>query len=311
MKTEFLFEDPPFASCHGATIVPTNRGLIAAWFGGEIEGSPDVSIWISQNGGTGWSPPMEVATGQEKGQRYACWNPVLFTTTTDQTLLFYKVGRSPRSWWGRLIKSDDAGRSWSQSQRLPDGILGPIKNKPVQFDDGTLLCGSSSEEKGWTVHMEITSDLGKSWTRTAPLNDGRRLAAIQPTILCFPSGSLQILCRTQQGKIAESRSENQGQSWTRMELMSLPNPDSGIDGVVLRDGRALLVYNHSTTERTPLNLGLSQDGKNWHIALTLEENAGEYSYPAIVQSSDEMVHIVYTWNRTRIRHTIINPKEIG
>jgi len=312
MYTEFIFDNPPFASCHAATIASTSRGLISAWFAGEEEGSPDVGIWISENEGSGWSQPREVATGlEENGRICACWNPVLFSAAGDPTMLFYKVGRSPRSWWGRLMTSGDGGRNWSQSLRLPANFLGPIKNKPVKLEDGTLLCGSSSEQKGWTVHMEMTTDLGGSWTRTESLNDGRRLAAIQPTILSFPSGELRILCRTRQGKIAESRSQDQGRSWSKMQLISLPNPDSGIDGTVLQDSRALLVYNHSMAERYPLNVSISSDGNSWSMVLTLEDGEGEYSYPAVIQSPDGIVHIVYTWNRSRIKHVIIDPKEIG
>jgi predicted neuraminidase len=96
-----------------------------------------------------------------------------------------------------------------------------------------------------------------------------------------------------------------------MELIELPNPDSGIDGVVLHDGRALLVYNHSKTARSPLNIGVSSDGKHWHMALTLEDQEGEYSYPAVIQTSDKMVHIVYTWNRSRIKHVVVDLKQNG
>jgi predicted neuraminidase len=310
MHAEFVFDNAPFPACHAASIVSTVHSLIAAWFAGEDEGSPDAGIWISHHDGTGWSQMTEVATGlQENGRRYACWNPVLFATVNETIMLFYKVGKSPRSWWGMLMTSDDGGITWSQPQRLPEDILGPVKNKPVLLRDGTLLCGSSSEQKGWTVHMEMTPDLGRTWTRTDSLNDGRTLAAIQPTILKYPSGELQILCRTRQENIAESRSQDQGRCWSKMRLIGLPNPDSGIDGVVLQDGRALLVYNHSKTTRTPLNVALSHDGKDWRMALTLEDQAGEYSYPAVIQTSEEMVHIAYTWNRNRIKHVVINPKQ--
>jgi predicted neuraminidase len=310
MHAEFVFDNAPFPACHAASIVSTAHSLIAAWFAGEDEGSPDAGIWISHHDGTGWSQMTEVATGlQENGRRYACWNPVLFATVNETIMLFYKVGKSPRSWWGMLMTSDDGGITWSQPQRLPEDILGPVKNKPVLLRDGTLLCGSSSEQKGWTVHMEMTPDLGRTWTRTDSLNDGRTLAAIQPTILKYPSGELQILCRTRQENIAESRSQDQGRCWSKMRLIGLPNPDSGIDGVVLQDGRALLVYNHSKTTRTPLNVALSHDGKDWRMALTLEDQAGEYSYPAVIQTSEEMVHIAYTWNRNRIKHVVINPKQ--
>ncbi len=300
VKTEFVFDRAPFTACHASTISEVKGGLVAAWFAGTEEGSSDVSIWISRYDGRGWSGVVEVATGvQPGGKRYACWNPVLFTAGGGPLLLFYKVGRSPGTWWGMLTSSNDEGRTWSRPQRLPHGILGPVKNKPVPLRDGGLLCGSSSEEHGWRVDMEITRDLGRTWTKIGPLNDGRRLEAIQPTILSYQSGQIQILCRTKQQKIAESWSRDQGKSWSAMRLTGLPNPNSGIDGVALRDGRILLVYNHTAKGRTPLNVAVSGDGRNWKAALTLENAPGEYSYPAVIQSSDGLVHITYTWNRTR------------
>lgn len=280
---------------------------MAAWFGGEEEGSPDVGIWTSRRDSNGWSQVKQVATGRpSSGGRYACWNPVLFAAD-ERLLLFYKVGDTPRNWWGMLMTSSDDGITWSQAQRLPDGILGPIKNKPVQLNNGDLLCGASSEQNGWTVHMEITPDLGRTWTTTGPLNDCITLAAIQPTILNYPSGEIQILCRTAQGNIAESRSQDQGRTWSKMELTDLPNPNSGVDGIVLRDGRGLLVYNHSKRSRSPLNVATSTDAKNWRMTLTLEDRAGEYSYPAVIQTPDELVHVLYTWNRRRIKHVVLDP----
>ena len=94
-----------------------------------------------------------------------------------------------------------------------------------------------------------------------------------------------------------------------MELIDLPNPDSGVDGIVLRNGRGFLVYNHSRRKRTPLNVAISHDGKRWLKTLTLEDRVGEYSYPAVIQTSDELIHVVYTWNRSRIKHVVIDPSQ--
>jgi predicted neuraminidase len=317
-KSEFIFEQAPFPSCHASTIVQTKEGLLAAWFGGTDEGEKDVSIWLSRNDGRGgaWSAPEKVATGETGDRRFPCWNPVLFQPATGPLLLFYKVGPRPDAWWGMLLTSGDGGKTWSKPARLPEGMLGPIKNKPIQLADGTLLCGSSVEtpdpDDAWRVHVERTSDLGRTWQKSEPLNDGKKLAAIQPAFLTHPGGRLQLLCRTRQRRVAESWSEDGGKTWQPLKLVeSLPNPDSGIDAVTLKDGRALLVYNHTARGRSPLNVAISEDGKAWRAGPVLETEPGEYSYPAIIQATDGAVHITYTWHRKRIRHVVIDPKQLA
>jgi predicted neuraminidase len=209
-----------------------------------------------------------------------------------------------------LTTSTNGGTTWSKPQRLRDGIIGPVKNKPLQMPDGSLLCPSSTEYSGWRVHLERTLDLGKTWRRIGPLNDGKEFRAIQPSILLYPSGNMQILCRSKQGKIAESWSQDGGNTWSAMKTAPLPNPDSGIDAVMLKDGRALVVYNHTETGRSPLNVALSADGNTWGAALVLESQPGEYSYPSVIQSADGLVHITYTWKRVRIKHVVLDPREL-
>jgi len=311
VKEEFVYEKAPFPSCHASTLAETKDGIVAAWFGGTREKNPDVGIWVSRHNKQGWSEVVEVANGvQESGERFPCWNPVLFQAPRGPLLLFYKVGTSPSRWWGMLTMSTNGGRTWSKPQRLPDSYLGPIKNKPVLLKDGTLLCPSSTEYAGWQVHLEMTSDFGKTWKKTEVLNDTKVFGAIQPTILVYPSGKLQILCRSEQKKITQSWSMDGGKTWTAMEATPLPNPNSGIDAVMLKDGRALLVYNHTEKGRSPLNIAISEDGKNWKPVLLLEDQPGEYSYPAVIQTTDGLVHITYTWKRERIKHVVIDPRKL-
>jgi len=147
--------------------------------------------------------------------------------------------------------------------------------------------------------------------KTAALNEPKQFGVIQPTILVYPSGKIQILCRSQQGNLVESWSNDNGKTWSAMQATTLPNPNSGIDAVMLKDGRALLVYNHSKGgDRSHLNVAVSSDGKVWKAALVLENQPGEYSYPAVIQTSDEMVHISYTWKRQRIKHVVIDPSKL-
>lgn len=319
LKSEFIFETAPTPSCHASTIVETQAGLVAAWFGGTHEKHPDVGIWLSRFEVGRWGPPAEVANGlQPDGTRYPTWNPVLFKPAVGPLMLFYKVGPNPEKWWGMLMTSRDGGKNWSAPQRLPEGILGPIKNKPVQLDgNGGLLCPSSTEDDGWRIHFERTSDLGRTWRRIGPVS-ASQIGAIQPTILRHSRNRLQAIGRTQQDRMFTVESNDGGNTWGTMSLLDLPNPNSGVDAVTLADGRHLLVYNHTRRTkgnwkvgREVLNVALSTDGKAWQAALVLENEAGkEFSYPAVIQTSDRLVHITYTWKRQRIRHVVIDPEKL-
>lgn len=319
LKSEYIYETAPFPECHASTLAETSKGLVAAWFGGTKEKHPDVGIWVSRLENGRWSVPVEVANGIESAQkRYPTWNPVLHQPKKGPLMLFYKVGPDPKQWWGMLTTSNDGGRTWSKPQRLPDGIAGPIKNKAVELANGDLLCPSSTEDNGWRVHFERTSDLGKTWQRTEPINDGREFGVIQPTVLFHKDGKLQGLFRSRQGKIVESWSNDQGKTWSKLTATNLPNPNSGIDGVTLKDGRHLLVYNHVITapgkwgDRAPLNVAVSQDGRTWKAALVLESGPpeAEYSYPAVIQTDDGLVHITYTWNRKKVKHVVVDPSKL-
>ncbi len=322
--SEFLNEHAPYASCHASTIAETpQHELVAAWFGGTAEGRPDVSIWVARREGGHWRPATEVANGdQASGARRPTWNPVLFQQVDGPLVLFYKVGPSPARWWGMMTSSADGGRTWGPPRRLPDGILGPTKNKPIALEDGTWLSGSSTEGwwTGWRVHFELSQDAGRTWRLAGPVarGQGAGLDAIQPCLLTYRDGRLQALCRTRNGVIASAWSRDQGRTWSPLARVDLPNPNSGIDAVTLADGRQLLVYNHRSPApespgwgvRYPLDVAVSSDGATWRHVLTLESHPlpNGYAYPAVIQSSDGLVHVTYTWDRRMIKHVVLDPR---
>lgn len=317
---EFIFDTASFPQSHASTIEETPEGLIAAWFGGTKEGNKDVCIWTSRLVNNKWTAPDKAADGiMSDALRYACYNPVLFYADNGELLLFYKIGPNVAGWTGWLKRSNDNGRTWSVREALPAGFLGPIKNKPIMINH-VLLCPSSTEKDGWKAHIEFTSDYGKTWSKTADINDGKALQAIQPSILQYKNGNLQILCRSRNTTINESWSYDSGKTWTPLVASSLPNNNSGTDAVTLKDGRQLLVYNHRIPDstwvkgkgpRTPLNVAISKDGKKWYAALILEDSPiSQYSYPSVIESEDGMVHIVYTWRREKIKYVKVDPKHL-
>jgi predicted neuraminidase len=324
LKTEFIYESAPFPSCHASTIEETPAGLVTAWFGGTDEKDPDVGIWVSRLEGEKWSAPVEVANGVQylkpdgTAHRHPTWNPVLFQPKQGPLQLYYKCGPNPDAWWGMMTTSTDHGKTWAIPHRLPEGIDGPVKNKPVQLPNGDIFSPCSTEHDGWRVHFERTSDLGKTWWRSGPVNDGKDISAIQPSILFTGGENLIALGRTRQSKIFQVASADMGRTWGEMTLTNLPNPSSGTDAVTLKDGRHLLIYNHcirggltSSGSRSPLNLAISKDGITWQAALVLEnEPKREFSYPAIIQTSDGMVHATWTWHRKKIKHAVIDPTKL-
>jgi alpha-L-fucosidase len=306
-----ILHRPPFAQCHASTLASLSDGsILVAFFGGSYEGAPDVKIWgMNLKNGVRTGPRILADGIAGDTLAYPCWNPVLYRTKQGLVYLFYKVGKNPREWHGMMKTSRDQGMTWSEAVRLPDGILGPVRNKPVELPGNLLLCGSSKEtDRRWAVHMEILNMDNGIWT-DIPVDPETRFEVIQPTILSYSPTSFRILCRSKQNIIVTSTSKDGGRSWSNLVPTRLPNPNSGIDGITLEDGSHLLVYNPLTSGkewqngRNRLNLAWSPDGTTWTDIRVLEDHPeGEYSYPAIIQSADRTVHITYTRQRNQVKY---------
>ena len=312
MGSEFVFTEAPFRSCHASTLVELEGGdILAAWFGGTREGNADVGIWTSRRSNGKWSEPVEVAQEPE----VACYNPVLFRNPDGSLWLSYKFGPSPQTWTGAVRTSPDEGSTWSPVRYLPAGLYGPIKNKPLVLSDGTILAGTSVEShRAWTCWVERSEDNGQTWTRHGPIVVPKvAKGIIQPTLVPLADGRIRMFVRSTRriGRICYADSSDEGRTWTEARPTDLPNPNAGIDAVALKDGRIVLVYNHSKTGRSPLNVAVSKDGGDtWNSFLRLESEPGEYSYPAVIQTSDGDVHATYTWRRKRIKHVVLPLKDI-
>jgi predicted neuraminidase len=337
---EFIFApgSTSFPSSHASTVVELKGGgLMAAWFGGTHERAPDVAIWSSRRINGVWSKPVEM----EREKDIPSWNPVLFHTKDGRLWLYYKVGPSPGTWSAGRMYSDDEGVTWSKPEGLPAGLLGPIRAKPLVEADGTIVSGTSFEAyKTWAAWVERSRDGGRSWAKIGPITISaavdeaetpapdpapgspgaavkekkprKTVGIIQPSIISMGGRHLRLYARSQTlaSKIAVADSYDNGVTWTEARYIDLPNNNSGIDAVALKDGRIVLVFNDTTRGRSPLNLAVSRDGEHFHIFATLEDAEGEFSYPAMIQNSHGDLEITYTWNRKTIKYVHVPLKDV-
>ena len=311
-QTSEFIPGMPTPSCHASTIVElSNDYLLAAWFGGTKEGAPDVAIWMSRRTEKGWSAPRELA----REPQVATYNPVLFHSPDGLLWLYYKFGNSPSTWSAARKYSRDEGVTWSDVEHLPAGLYGPIRAKPLLLPDRTILSGTSVESYGtWACWIERSTDNGRSWSRIGPIAAPALLAShppahgqpqgiIQPSLIDMGHHHVRLYARSTDNiaRICQSDSLDDGRTWSTVTTTALPNPNSGIDTVGLRDGRLIMIYNNATSGRTPLNLAVSTTGEQWQVFRNLETDRGEYSYPAMIQARNNDLLITYTWNRVKIR----------
>ena len=134
---EFVFMKSPTRDCHASSIMELSDGtLLCTWFGGTRERAKDVKIWLARKpkGGT-WQEPVAIADG-EGG---TVFNPVLVQLKGGDIQIYYLC---PTIDEGRVITSSDNGLTWSRPVALPKGFVGPVVNKPVYLDDGTIVAGA-------------------------------------------------------------------------------------------------------------------------------------------------------------------------
>jgi predicted neuraminidase len=332
MRYEHVFGDlRPFSQCHAATLVRRDNGaLLVAWFGGTREGHRDTAIWAADriespepsasktdSAGGAWSEPRVIAKALDE----AHWNPVLFALSPTEFVLHFKVGMRIRDWTTWSQRSFDAGATWQDPQPLvlgDRGGRGAVKNKPIRLVSGEWLAGASTESwRRWDAFIDRSRNGIDGWQASAPFEIDRSVlkgkGIIQPALWQSSDRDVHALLRSTEGVLYRSDSDDEGQHWSAARPTALPNNNSGIDVVRMRNGLLALACNPvegNWAARSPLSILFSRDnGETWPERLDVETGPGEFSYPALIADEDGLC-LAFTWNRRRIAVAQIPSSEL-
>ena len=312
VSSEFIFETAPYPSVPRVDDRRTprrrpGRGVVRR----HAERNPDVGIWVSRHeAGSGRRPSKSPTACSRPTLRHPTWNPVLFQPKQGPLLLFYKVGPSPSTWWGMLTTSADGGRTWATPQRLPDGILGPIKNKPVQLANGDMLSGSSTEARRLARSLRTVDRRRPHVDRNAAASTtASRVGAIQPSILFHGRTVASRRSAARETAVFEIWSATAARRgarlvWSRCRTRApAPTPSP------CATAGSCSSTTTPTKGRSPLNVAMSTRRQRLDAgARARDEPGAEFSYPAVIQTTDGLVHITYTWKRQRIKHVVLEIK---
>lgn len=328
-KAELIPNIEKFAHCSSIVELP-NGDLMVSSYAGSGEKNKDTKIYtvLYDKGSESWQKPQIRINTPNKSDG----NAVLFLDKNNGLWLFNNTihkerKNNPNLWaWAltdnKYIYSEDFGKTWlAPVEMFPDYTGLNFKNKAIYLKDGTILLPVYNEPL-WQSHIAISNDEGKSWILSEPIltidpNSGENgeisrrgvLGNLQPTLIEKENGDILALLRPRGLKrILFSLSIDKGKTWSPAKETRLKNPGSGIDMIKTVTGNILLVYNDLSLLRYRLSIILSDDeGKTWKNKKRLEYNPpGGFSYPAIIQDREGLIHITYTYKRKCIKHIIIN-----
>tara|TARA_R110002124_G_scaffold106139_2_gene257599 strand:+ start:8943 stop:10124 length:1182 start_codon:yes stop_codon:yes gene_type:complete len=186
--------------------------------------------------------------------------------------------------------------------------------KPLVLSSGRILLPLYSDGFNFSL-TAISDDDGETWTPSKPIV-GR--GPIQPALAQRKNGEIMAIMRDSGDaptRLHKSYSTDEGMTWTSSEKSSIPNTAS-VELLVLDNGLWLFLGNDIDDGRYRLSLYLSSDeGKTWSSKIYLEDEKkdfGGFSYPSLIQDTNGMVHITYSYHLDKggksIKYVKINPK---
>ena len=315
---------------HAASAISTRNGTLTAfWYGGSAEGARDVSIFMSTQSGQAWTDQTPVvireAVESDLNRHIRKLGNASVVRQPDGRLWMFFVTVSIGGWAGsaiNLIESRDDGRTWSAPRRL---VTSPFLNvstlvraNPFRYADGSIGLPAYHEFIGKFAELIRIDPDGRVIGKTR-LSTGRR--ALQPDVVVMDEARAVLLLRDggpPPRHLLRATTDDGGKSWTEPAEIDMPNPDAAVDALALDGDRLLAVLNDSDEGRERLILALSDNlGLDWQPLMSLADSSKgvpgaategrhEYSYPWVLLGADGLYHVLFTWNRERIRHVAFN-----
>jgi len=329
-KTTVAYMPVLFYSSHASNLIQLKNGdLLCVWFSGEWEGSSGVGIVFSRlaKGSQVWTKPQLI--DQQDGVSFQ--NPVFFQSPDGVLHLYHTTqGAHEGEANAHVLEcvSKDNGATWSKPALLFDKP-GAFSRHPVMvLPNGTWLLPmtyvtskgiSKGSETNYSV-MELSQDSGKTW-KECMVDDS--FALVQPTVVQLAPDSLLSFFRSRKSDSIYQSTSKDGCTWTKPVATDLPNNNASVQSFRLKDGHIVIIFdNQHKGPRRPVSIALSEDeGKTWSYVRDVEvgrpelgppeadgrgPSREEYSYPSVLQTSDGMIHVSYTFRRETIKTVSFN-----
>ncbi|TCN33102.1 sialidase family protein [Sinorhizobium americanum] len=243
----------PCVQNHAANLAFLPDGtLTCVWFGGTMEGMGDISVYMSrlEPGGRHWSNPEKMSDDPQRSEQ----NPLIFTAPGGRVWLLF-TSQTSGNQDGAVVKrriSKDGGKSFGPTEVLCD-IPGTFVRQPIIVNDAgqwllpVFRCIGEAGRR-WTGDVDraavlISRDEGRSWMMSEVPDS---IGAVHMNIV--PSGGAAMVGFYRNrfaSHVLRSQSGDAGLSWTAPEAADLPNNNSSIQAIRMKNGAIAMVYNHS------------------------------------------------------------------
>jgi predicted neuraminidase len=285
----------------------------------------DVAIFAARrHARTGrWSPPRAIEDRRSAESALgisvkSVGNPVLFSDGRRVWLFYVAIPFGGWSTGTICLKTSSDGERWLPARRLLTsplldvGML--VRSRPLPYRDGGVALPVYHQlARKWSAIVRL--DPEGAVIDEARIEDRRPL--IQPWIVpVSPDRAVAFLRWSSRmpGSVTMANGADGGMRWSSVFGTSLVHRDAAVAAERLSDGSFIVIYNNSAWDRRDLSIARSADGgRSWSKPRPIERDTTpdwnvrrEYSYPFLYRSGDGRIHLLYTWQRTGIRHLVFN-----